>query len=97
MGENERTVWDDPKNERNIAARGIDFADLDIAFDGRFALVVEDRRRDYGEQRFNMLVEVFGIVLNVTFTPRPSKYRIISARLANRKERRVYHAGRQDG
>ncbi|GJE74572.1 hypothetical protein BGCPKDLD_1143 [Methylorubrum suomiense] len=66
-------------------------------FNGRFALVVEDRRRDYGEQRFDMLVEMFGIVLNVTSTPRPSKYQIISARLANRKERRADHARRQDG
>ena len=95
MGENQRTFWDDAKNERNIAARGIDFADLDSAFDGRFAFVVEDRRRDYGERRFNMLIELNGAILNLTFTPRLIKQRIISARLASRKERRVYHAQRQ--
>nr|WP_244471648.1 BrnT family toxin [Methylobacterium sp. ARG-1] len=62
------------------------------AFDGRFALVKEDQRQDYGEQRFNMIVEVHGIIFNITFTPRGGKQRIASARLANRKERRAYHA-----
>ncbi|GEP03984.1 BrnT family toxin [Methylobacterium oxalidis] len=97
MGEGERTVWDDLKNEANIRLRAIDFLDLDEAFDGRFVLSREDERRDYGEQRFNMLVEVQGIVLNVTFTPRGDRQRIISARVASRKERRLYHARRQDG
>ena len=96
MGETEHTCWDDLKNERNIEARLIDFASLDPAFDGRFVLVVEDKRRDYGEQRFNMLVEMNGVVLHVTFTLRPPKYRIISARVASRKERRVYHAQQQN-
>ena len=90
------TVWDDPKNEVNIRRRGIDFAGLDDAFDGRFSVIVQDSRRVYGEQRFNMLVEFNGFILNITFTPRGEKQRIISARLANRKERRVYHAHRQN-
>lgn len=95
MGENERTEWADLKNSRNIEQRQIDFSDLDEAFDGRFAVIVEDMRRDYGEQRFNMLVEVRDMVLNITFTPRPPRHRIISARLASRKERKAYHAKQQ--
>lgn len=90
MGENERTVWDDAKNEMNIRRRSIDFAGLRDAFDGRFALVREDKRRDYGEERFNMIVAINGVILNITFTPRGDKQRIISARLANRRERRLY-------
>jgi uncharacterized DUF497 family protein len=96
MGENERTEWGDPKNEQNIKDRRIDFADLDAAFDGRFAIVVEDKRRDYGEQRFNMLVELYGVILHITFTPRPPRERIISARIASRRERRTYHAKQQN-
>ncbi|KQO72286.1 BrnT family toxin [Methylobacterium sp. Leaf89] len=96
MGEAERTVWDDLKAAANIALHGIDFADLDEVFDGRFALIVEDRRWDYGEKRFNMLVAHGGLVLNVTFTVRPPRYRIISARLAGRKERRIFRARQQD-
>lgn len=92
MGERERTVWDDRKSETNLRLRGIGFAGLDDAFDGRFALIREDERRDYGEARFNMLVELNGVILNITVTPRGGKQRIISARLANRMERRLYGA-----
>ncbi|WP_331295138.1 BrnT family toxin [Methylobacterium hispanicum] len=73
----------------------MDFADLDEIFDGRFVVVAVDARRNYGEPRFNMLAEHHGVVLNVTFTPRGPKYRIISARIANREERGIYHAKRQ--
>ena len=97
MGESERTIWDDAKNEVNIGLRGIDFSVLDEVFDGRFALVREDRRRDYGEPRFSMLVKCHGLILNVTFTPRGRKQRIISARLANRRERKLYDDFGQDG
>jgi uncharacterized protein len=92
MGEDERTVWDDHKSEINLDRHGIDFADLDEIFDGRFALTREDIRHAYGERRFNALVELKGVILNVTFTPRDGKQRIVSARVANRRERRVYRA-----
>jgi uncharacterized DUF497 family protein len=95
MGERERTAWDDLKSETNLRLRGIGFAGLDDAFDGRFALLREDARRDYGEARFNMIVALNGVILNITFTPRDGKQRIISARLANRMERRLYDAGQQ--
>ncbi len=96
MGEADRTVWDDRKNDLNIQRRGLDFTDLDAVFDGRFAITRRDARRDYGEPRFNMVVALDEIMLNITFTLRDRKYRIISARLASRKERRAYHAARQD-
>ncbi|MCJ2034201.1 BrnT family toxin [Methylobacterium sp. J-068] len=96
MGEAERTVWDDLKSDANLQTRGIGFAGLDEAFDGRFALIREDGRRDYGEARFNMIVAFNGVILNITFTPRDGKQRIISARLANRTERRLYDARQKD-
>lgn len=96
MGENELTEWDDLKNDQNIDRRKLDFAGLEAAFDGRFSVVRTDIRRDYGEQRSNMLVELNGIILNITFTPRGGKQRIISARLANRRERRLYYAQQQN-
>jgi uncharacterized DUF497 family protein len=95
MGENELTSWDDAKREENIRKHLFDFVAVQEVFDGRFALVREDRRRDYGEPRFNMLVEFRGRIVNVTFTPRDRKYHLISVRPASRKERRVYHARQQ--
>lgn len=95
MGEGEHTTWDDRKSDANLDLRGIDFAGLDAVFDGRFLLTREDRRFDYGEARYNALVEFNEVVLNITFTPRDGKQRIISARRANRKERQLYHGHRQ--
>ncbi|WP_439498704.1 BrnT family toxin [Bosea sp. (in: a-proteobacteria)] len=95
MGSNERCSWDDGKRSLNIANHGYDFADLAEAFDGRFALVREDRRFDYGEDRYNMLVELRGRILNVTFTPRAGLMHLISVRPASRDERSVYHGQHQ--
>jgi uncharacterized DUF497 family protein len=96
MGERDRTIWDDQKCAANLRLRSIDFAGLDEAFDGRFCLIREDRRHDYGESRFNMIVALNDVILNITFTPRGGKQRIISARPANRVERRLYNA-QQEG
>jgi uncharacterized DUF497 family protein len=74
----------------NIRDHHIDFADLEEVFDGRFSLVRLDDRKDYGEPRYNMVVEFRGVIINVTFTPRAGKYRLISARPASRQERNAY-------
>ena len=75
----------------NIADHGYDFADLEGAFDGRFLITRRDTRFDYGEARYNCLVEFEGRILNITFTPRQGRFHLISARPASRKERKVYH------
>jgi uncharacterized protein len=87
--------WDEAKREANLRKHGYDFADLAPAFDGRFCIVVEDRRKDYGEPRYNMLVEVDQRIINITFTPRDARYHLISARPASREERATYDGLRQ--
>lgn len=37
-----------------------------------------------------MLASFEGIILNITFTLRGGRFHIISARIANRKERKIY-------
>jgi uncharacterized DUF497 family protein len=59
-------------------------------FDGRFVVTRLDARFDYGELRYNMLVQFHGRIVNVTFTPRTGRAHLISARPANREERKVY-------
>ena len=92
MGGNSRCSCDDGKRERNLANHGYDFADLEDAFDGRFCLTRRGERKDYGEERYNRLVEFKGRVLNITFTPRAGRFHLISVRPASREERTVYHA-----
>ncbi len=91
-----KLTWTEVKRLSNIADHGYDFTGLAPVFDGRFCIVVQDRRRDYGEARYNMLVEFDGTVVNVTFTPRADGYHLISARPASRKERRVYASRKTD-
>ena len=81
---------DEPKRRANIAKHGYDFTDVAEIFDGRFILTREDRRGDYGEQRYNALADLRGRI-NVTFTARDTIH-IISARPASREERSVFHA-----
>ena len=49
-----------------------------------------DLRRDYGEERINVIGFVDGLVLHVTYMRRGDMARLISARLADREERRRY-------
>jgi hypothetical protein len=59
-------------------------------FRGPMKKVVRDDRKDYGEERFNMLAKVEGRVFHVTFTERGQITWIISARKANKREQRRY-------
>ena len=84
-------TYDPPTNERNIADRGISF-DQAAEFDWSSALIVEDKRKDYGEPRF----QAFGFIgerLHVlVFTPRADDMHVISLRKANRREVKRYEA-----
>jgi uncharacterized DUF497 family protein len=81
--------WDAAKNAANLEKHGIDFEDAIGIFDGS-VLERTDDRRDYGEQR----IVAFGVVddreLAVVYTIRGTHRRIISARRADRNERKEY-------
>jgi len=82
--------WDENKNRLNFEKHGIDFNLAKIAFNGEIVTKV-DVRFDYGEIRQVALGEVEGRVLFVVYTERSDVIRIISARKANKKERKVYY------
>ena len=88
-----RFDWDEAKSERNRQERGLGFEFATLIFDGD-TMEWPDARRDYGEARVRAVGEVDGIVLHVVFTDRGDKRRIISARVANKKERNQWHASR---
>lgn len=83
--------WDDDKAARNLANHGISFEAARLAFDDVFAVVREDRRQNYGEDRLMLLGMVQERVLVVSYTIRNDRVRIISARVAEPQERRRYH------
>ena len=83
--------WDDEKVAQNLADHGVSFEAARLAFSDAFAAVREDRRQNYGEDRFILLGMVQGRLLAVSYTMRDERVRIISARFAEARERRRYH------
>ena len=85
--------WDAAKRSANLAKHGIDFGDAVQIFEGP-VLEKIDRRRDYGEDRIAAIGVAMGLELYVVYTVRGGERRIISARRANRHERKAYRLGR---
>lgn len=81
--------WDEAKNHQNIAKHGIDFVDARSIFD-KPVLLRPDNRKDYGENRLIATGVMNDIVVVMTFTLREERIRIISARKANKHERKIY-------
>jgi len=80
--------WDEEKNRANIRARNIDFSDIPSVFNGPM-LVELDEREDYGEDRWIGIGILRNVVAVVVFTePRQDTIRFISARKANKYERK---------
>lgn len=88
-----RLDWDLGKSERNRRERGFGFDFAALVFEGG-TIEWPDDRLDYGEARVRAIGEADGLVLHVVFTDRGDIRRIISARLASRKERDRWHASR---
>jgi uncharacterized DUF497 family protein len=88
-------AWDEEKSERCLAERGFgfDFAAEILEFSDPTIQWV-DRRRDYGEVRLITVGEIDGNVYAVVWTVREHERRIISARIASRKERELLNGNR---
>jgi uncharacterized DUF497 family protein len=84
--------WDEAKRLPNFRKHGIDFVDAARIFDRPF-VETEDLRRDYGERRYRAFGEFDGRVIQVIYTWRRDRRRIITARRARRDERRAYYTG----
>ena len=88
-----RYEWDEAKNTENVGKhKGLPLLDgMDVFLD-KARIIFEDRRFNYGEKRYIAIGDVDGKVLSVCFTHRRFlKRRLISVRLASRKERRLYY------
>ena len=85
--------WDEAKNEQNIRKHGFDFADAERVFTGSFPLFTRlDHREDYGEDRWQGIGMLDGVVVVViVFTePQTGTVRVISMRKATKNERTGY-------
>ena len=92
-----RFEWDAAKAKANDDKHKVSFEQARDVFKDTMALDEPDEREEYGEERFNRIGMVEGRLLVVTYTQRIDEnsdeeiIRIISARPAERRERKRYH------
>ena len=86
--------WDPEKAARNLAKHRVTFGEAASVFADRLSLTVPDPRHSIGEERLALLrLSSRGRLLVVVHTEREDIIRIISARAATRRERRMYEEG----
>lgn len=87
-----RFTWDDRKAAANAAKHGVSFEEAQWVFYDEHALVTDDPDDSEGEDRFLILglSSALRILLVVYCEPSKEEVRLISARKANKTERRQY-------
>ena len=86
-------VWDPEKAKSNLKKHGIRFSDAEIVLSDSNALTIEDTSAE-GEQRFVTIgMDSVGRILVAVYTHRGDYVRLISARLATKREMRGYEEG----
>ena len=85
--------WDEKKNETNIKKHGISFEEATSVFQDEESLIISDENHSHEEDRFILIGFSFKANLLVVchcYREKDSIIRIISARKADRNERRQY-------
>ena len=83
--------WDGAKAETNWRDHGVAFHVAAKAFLDHFSVATIDDRKNYGEERINLLGMCDGVLLHVTDTERGNRTRLISARKAEKHEHEYYY------
>ncbi len=85
--------WNEAKREANLVKHGVDLMDALEVFADPLRVERVNRRREYAEERREVVGMVRDQMLFVVYTLRGEVRRLISARRASRNERRAYYAG----
>jgi len=86
--------WDFEKASRNLRKHGVSFAEAATVFDDPLAYTFFDPDHSDREDRFVTFGHSSdGRFLTVSHTDRDEHVRIISARKATRRERKIYEEG----
>ena len=84
--------FDAEKQIANLRKHGIDLRDAAYIFLDLHRLDAADSRKDYGEERRLAIGCVEDRIWVVAYTRRADAIRLISARKANEREQKRYHA-----
>lgn len=82
--------WDEIKSDDCYRVRNFDFEFVIACFFDPNRVIFQDKRWEYGEDRFQILGKIEQRLFFVAYTLRRSRIRIISARKANRREVQEY-------
>jgi uncharacterized DUF497 family protein len=82
--------WDYEKELENIRKHHINFTVAKKIFSDENRIEIYDKKHSIDEDRYNTIGAVDDILF-VVYTERHDKVRLISARLASEKERRLYY------
>lgn len=86
--------WDEAKARRNLSRHGVSFHEAATVFGDSLAITFSDPDHSVGEERLLTFgTSLDGRLLAVIHTARGSSVRIISARRATRRERKIYEEG----
>ena len=86
--------WDADKAAANLRKHGVSFDEAVTAFSDRLSILLPDPDHSVGEERYLVMgLSTRGRLLVVAFVERPPRTRIITARLATRRERHDYEEG----
>lgn len=83
--------WDASKADSNQKKHGVSFEEASTAFGDPLSLTIPDPDHSHEEDRFVLMGETYRRrLIVVVFTERGDRLRLISARLATRREKRIY-------
>ena len=83
--------WDSSKADSNLKKHGVSFEEAATAFGDPLSLTIPDPDHSHEEDRFVLMGETYQRrLIVVVFTERGDRIRLISVRLATRRERRTY-------
>ncbi|MCE0522064.1 MAG: BrnT family toxin [Methylacidiphilales bacterium] len=86
-----RFEWDDNKDRSNLLKHSVSFAEASTVFGDPNSITISDAAHSLAEARYVILGRSYtGKLMVVVHTERGENIRIISARAANRRERRTY-------
>ena len=88
--------WDENKEKSNFMKHGVLFETARLVFADENRIEFYDEAHSIGEERYRVIGRV-GLVLVVIYTMRGDAHRIISARVANRREEDLYYGYCKNG
>jgi uncharacterized DUF497 family protein len=85
--------WDDEKEKSNIEKHGIDFSTAALVFGDNNRIEKYDELHSMNEDRYITIgsINEVTVVVMVVYTEREALTRIISARLATKREKEAYY------